>query len=174
MKVQCWGPVWSEKVGGWWWITSRSGWLLELLMELTIQRDHRNITSGYFQFSPKTRSISVSFLVCTSCKYISESSWSWLDYCIWFCRRGVWHRPGARLCGWGIFWVRQNVFLPDTRGKTWFEVTLIESDLGGFDQRDETWLVIKYITTFTGGNREVLSFLEEVLRALHCHFCQGF
>ena len=71
--------------------------------------------------------------------------------------------------GWG-----KTMFLPDTRGKTWFEVTLIESDLGGFDQRDETWLVIKYITTFAGGNREVLSFLEEVLRALHCHFCQGF
>ena len=36
MKVQCWGPVWSEKVGGgWWWISNRSGWLLELLTELT-------------------------------------------------------------------------------------------------------------------------------------------
>ena len=26
----------SEKVGCWWWITSRSGWLLELLTELTM------------------------------------------------------------------------------------------------------------------------------------------
>ena len=35
VKVQCWGPVWSEKVGGWWcWVSSRSGWLLELLTEL--------------------------------------------------------------------------------------------------------------------------------------------
>ena len=34
VKVQCcyWGPVWSEKVG--WWISNRSGWLLELLTEL--------------------------------------------------------------------------------------------------------------------------------------------
>ena len=135
--------------------------------QVTIQRDHRNITSGYFQFSPKTRSISVSFLVCTSCKYISESSWSWLDYCIWFCRRGVWHRPGARLCGWGIFWVRQNVFLPDTRGKTWFEVNLIW---------EWSWWLWpdRWNLTATGGNREVLSYLEEVPRALHCHFCQGF
>ena len=37
VKVQCWGPVWSEKVGGvvGGWISSRSGWLLELLTELT-------------------------------------------------------------------------------------------------------------------------------------------
>ena len=34
--------------------------------QVTIQRDHRNITAGYFQFSLKTRPISVSFLVCTS------------------------------------------------------------------------------------------------------------
>ena len=34
VKVQCWGPVWSEKVGGWCWVSSRSGWLLELLTEL--------------------------------------------------------------------------------------------------------------------------------------------
>ena len=35
VKVQYWGPVWSEKVG-WWggWTSSRSGWLLELLTEL--------------------------------------------------------------------------------------------------------------------------------------------
>ena len=37
MKVQCWGPMWSEKVG-WWWccclVSSRSGWLQELLTEL--------------------------------------------------------------------------------------------------------------------------------------------
>ena len=33
MKVQCWGPEWSEKVGCW--VSSRSGWLLELLTELT-------------------------------------------------------------------------------------------------------------------------------------------
>ena len=34
VKVLCcyWGPMWSEKVG--WWVSSRSGWLLELLMEL--------------------------------------------------------------------------------------------------------------------------------------------
>ena len=36
VKVQCWGPVWSEKVGGCCWVTNRSGWLLELLTELTI------------------------------------------------------------------------------------------------------------------------------------------
>ena len=36
VKVQCWGPVWSEKVGmGWWWISNRSGWLLELLTKLS-------------------------------------------------------------------------------------------------------------------------------------------
>ena len=34
VKVQCWAPVWSEKVGGVGWITRRSGWLLELLTEL--------------------------------------------------------------------------------------------------------------------------------------------
>ena len=35
VKVQYWGLVWSEKVGvGWWWISNRSGWLLELLTEL--------------------------------------------------------------------------------------------------------------------------------------------
>ena len=33
VKVQCWGPVWFEKLG-WCWVTSRSGWLLELLTEL--------------------------------------------------------------------------------------------------------------------------------------------
>ena len=38
MKVQCWGPVWSEKVGWCCCITSRSGWLLELLTELTKNR----------------------------------------------------------------------------------------------------------------------------------------
>ena len=40
--------------------------------------------------------------------------------------------------GWG-----KTIFLPDTRGKTWFKVTLIVSDLGGFDLIDETRLVIK-------------------------------
>ena len=34
VKVQCWGLVWSEKVGCCW-VTIRSGWLLELLTELT-------------------------------------------------------------------------------------------------------------------------------------------
>ena len=38
VKVQCWGPVWSEKVGCCCWISSRSGWLLELLTELTKAR----------------------------------------------------------------------------------------------------------------------------------------
>ena len=34
VKVQCWGPVWSEKVGCCCWVTNRSRWLLELLTEL--------------------------------------------------------------------------------------------------------------------------------------------
>ena len=39
VEVQCWWPVWSEKVGWWWWcwVTNRLGWLLELLTELRTQ-----------------------------------------------------------------------------------------------------------------------------------------
>ena len=41
VKVLCCyrGPVWSEKVGCWWrwWVSGRSGWLLELLTELINQ-----------------------------------------------------------------------------------------------------------------------------------------
>ena len=40
VKVQCWGPVWYlKKWGCWcWWVSSRSGWLLELLTELIKSR----------------------------------------------------------------------------------------------------------------------------------------
>ena len=43
VKVQCWGPVWSEKVG-WWccWVSRRSGWLLEPLTELK-RKDTRRV-----------------------------------------------------------------------------------------------------------------------------------
>ena len=129
-----------------------------------------NITEGYFP-------LSVSFVVCTS-----EKEYMWIYITVKLARplysilqeRSVTQTRCSTLRMRNFPGEAKCVFLPKTRGKTWFEVTLIESDLGGFDQRDETWLVIKYITTFTGGNREVLSFLEEVLRALHCHFCQGF
>ena len=44
VKVYCWGPVWSEKVGWCWcWVTNRSGWLSELLTELTNQMANRTL-----------------------------------------------------------------------------------------------------------------------------------
>ena len=48
VKVQCWGPVWSEKVGCW--VSSRSGWLLELLTELKIISPQIYIWSNFVQY----------------------------------------------------------------------------------------------------------------------------
>ena len=50
VKVQCRGPVWSEKLGVGW-ISNRSGWLLELLTELikysNIFHQHMISAKGY-------------------------------------------------------------------------------------------------------------------------------
>ena len=46
VKVQCWGLVWSEKVGCW--ISSRSGWLLELLTELKKLYNHCDILAKQY------------------------------------------------------------------------------------------------------------------------------
>ena len=49
VKVQYWGPVWSEKVDGCY-IRSRSGWLWGLLSELTIRLHHNSIVTRYSHF----------------------------------------------------------------------------------------------------------------------------
>ena len=51
MKVQCWGPVWSEKVGVGW-ISNRSVWLLELLTELIKRKGVNDLF--FFRFCRRT------------------------------------------------------------------------------------------------------------------------
>ena len=71
MKVQCWGPVWSEKVGGGW-ISSRSGWLLELLTELTIHDRLRNSTHDINQFTWQSESENAQPSQFMRCLHLTE------------------------------------------------------------------------------------------------------
>ena len=79
VKVQCWGPVWSEKVGvGWWWISNRSGWLLELLTELT--KDDQEFFTG----SPYQASFSWATIICLALDDKLQDDSRWLT------RKGRW------------------------------------------------------------------------------------
>ena len=75
------------------------------------------------------------------CEYISESSLTTaFDFAGEECDTDqVLDSADEEFSGWG-----KSFFLPETRGKTLFEVNLVENDLDGFDQRDETWHLIKW------------------------------
>ena len=95
-----------------------------------------NITEGYFP-------LSVSFVVCTS-----DKEYMWICITVKLARPLYLILQERSVTQTKCSTQRMRNFLGEakrcfylTRGKTWFEVTLIESDLGGFGKRDSTWQV---------------------------------
>ena len=81
VKVQCWGPVWSEKVGWWWcwcWVSSRSGWLLELLTEL-INEWHLNkqVWSANLNVMISVSEIIKLYIINCLCLWLSDNVTYW-------------------------------------------------------------------------------------------------
>ena len=108
VKVQCWGPVWSEKVGCGGWISSRSGELLELLTELIILFHYNHYqyyiteaqVGGRSREGQTLRSVFSFDLATTTWKRFHTAIFSNLCFFYIFAPKASWHEGGT-MVPWG-------------------------------------------------------------------------